>query len=104
MAVPLFVAWKSVWDIIGNWFIFGQHDKVSLGIVGVLINFIFCKGFFGVIILTLKTVVEEQAASIAVSYALLIVNLNILILGSVLSIIGESTDVNDLLMYFASAP
>lgn len=105
MAVPLFVAWKSMWDIISNFLIFGQHSQIQLGVIGVMLNFIFCKGFFGVIILTLKTVVEEQAASIAVSYALLVVNLNILILGSVLSIIGEQTGgVNDLLLYVASGP
>lgn len=81
MTVPLFVAYKATCDIIANFLIFGQSN-FNLAMIGVYINFLMCKGFFGIVILTLKTVVDEKVASISVSFALLSVNLNILLIGT----------------------
>lgn len=104
MTVPLFVVFKAFWDIITNIMVFGQEKNFYVGLTGVMLNFVFCKGYFGVIILTLKTVVDEQAASIAVSFALLSIYLNNLVMGTLLSLLNKHTDINKLLLYFSAAP
>ena len=84
LSVPWFVAFKAASDVLTNFMMFSQPPNFMVATIGVFLNFFFGKGYFGVVILTLKTVVDERAANIAVSFGLLAVNLNTLIISSLL--------------------
>lgn len=75
-----------------------------MALIGVYIQFVMCKGFFGIIILTLKTVVDERAANISVSFALLSVNLNILITSYLLGALESFLSIDLLLLIVPSIP
>lgn len=78
LAVPWFEAFKALADIMTNTLMFFQPN-LNIALWGVCLNFFLGKGFFGPIILTMKTVVDPKAANISVSFALLAVNQNSLI-------------------------
>lgn len=103
LSVPWFVAFKAISDITTNYMMFASRPpNFMLAKFGVFLNFFFGKGYFGVIILTLKTVVDDRAANIAVSFALLSVNLNTLIFSSLLGKLEGTYEIADLLLWFSN--
>lgn len=101
LAVPWFVAFKALADILTNTLMFYQPN-FQIALWGVFLNFFLGKGFFGPIILTMKTVVDPKAANISVSFALLAVNLNTLIVSQILSALEGKIQLDTLLFWVSN--
>lgn len=105
LTVPWFVAFKSFSDLVSNSMMFYQPSPPNfmVSLYGVFVNFFFGKGFFGVIILTLKTVVDPKAANISVSFALLFGNLNTLIVSQILGVLEKrGVAITDMLFWVSN--